>query len=969
MKKVFQLFILSQFFLLAAYAGLALGQGELPQEGLKHYYTFDNASDLYNASIGNDLVPDALAGSAQSFEAVSGTKAGDGALKIGMGSFLRCSHDFEPNGIIDTAKRVNQYTIVMDVLLPARDVWHTLYAGDNNSDAALNDWELFIKDNGTLGIGSTGYSYDTLTSNQWYRVVVSADLGAHLGFYVDGQIAQDGGTRTLDDRFSLSSIDEANQILFFGDNDGEDADIIVTTLALYDRAFTDEEIEALGGYGHFIEFGKPVAEWRFDDPADLTSAAMGKALTLTGEHEAAAGPSDNNGAVKIGAGSYYSAETGITPNGKYGTPDKVNRYTLVFDFKIPFDGTWYSFYSTNTDAAADDAEFFIRNTDSHMGSDEAGFADTVIKSGDWYKLAIVADLGKSYTYYLDGDSIYSTDDLVFDGRFALDPKGLANKFLLFADNDGQDGEIHIANVSLYNRPLSTTEVKALGGYEHAVSSEITPALQAITVDGSDKNQYVSIPYSADFDFGETKSFTVEVWIQPKILSNGDPSIISNKDWGSGGNPGWILSLRDGDWKFNIADQNKNRKDFNGLEIDDEKWHYVAVSLNRDSQAVVLITDTLQSIPLDITGLGDINNPMPINIGQDGTGNYSDGYKLPASIDEVRIWSAAVDPGVLKAWSHKEITEAHPNYGDLMAYYKFNEGTGTEISDASGNGYTAEIKNGATWKVSYAPIAQSSLAGASDVAAIWESVNSSVSGGLTASSSFSSSLAKNFSAEALMFVEEKYLTFGHNNLTGAVTTGVPSGVEGRFRRVWNTYATETFSNQISFSFQLANPGAADNYVLLYSADPAGNYAIVSGTAAVVDMDVVSFSNVTLPAKSGYYTLGTKNAQASPLGSQIGIEDLDNNLPKAYALENAYPNPFNPSTTIKFALPADSKVVVSIYNVLGQEVTKLINGAYKAGVHSVQWNAVGLSSGLYIYKITAQGTNGQNFVSSKKLMLLK
>ena len=52
------------------------------------------------------------------------------------------------------------------------------------------------------------------------------------------------------------------------------------------------------------------------------------------------------------------------------------------------------------------------------------------------------------------------------------------------------------------------------------------------------------------------------------------------------------------------------------------------------------------------------------------GNYSDGYKLPASVDEVRIWKTAVDPSVLKAWSHKEVTENHPNYGSLLAYYKF-----------------------------------------------------------------------------------------------------------------------------------------------------------------------------------------------------------------------------------------------------------------------------------------------------------
>jgi hypothetical protein len=966
MKKVFLVFLP---LLLTAVFNSAFAQGELPQNGLKHYYTFDNAANLYHAEKGNDLVPDALAGATQSFEAVPGAKLGDGALKIGVGSFLKCQHDFEANGASDTAHRVNRYTIVMDVMFPERGVAHSFFAGDNNADPASGDWELFLNSGGHLGVGTTGYSYDTLTSNQWYRLVISADLGVHLGFYLDGQIAQDGGKRSADDRFSLSSIDEANMVLLFGDDDGEDNDMVVTNLALYDRTLTTEEIEAMGGYGHFVEYGKPVGEWTFDNPDTLTKASAGKDLALTGEQTAVAGPEDGNGAVRIGTGSFYTAETEIAPNGKTGTPARVNRYTLVFDFKIPANEKWYSFYSTNTDASADDAELFIRDTDSKIGSDEAGFADSVIKSGDWYKLVVVADLDKSFTYYLDGDSIYATDNLEFDGRYSLNPKGLANQFLLFADNDGQDGETDVAYAALYNRPLSTEEVKALGGYEHLVSTETTPAQQAIVMDGSDKNQYVSVPYSSDFDFADNKSFTVEVWLQPKILSDGDPSIISNKDWGSGGNPGWILSLRDGDWKFNIADEAKNRKDFNGMEIDDEKWHYVAVSLNRDSNTVVLITDTLQSVPLDIAGLGNVNNPMPINIGQDGTGNYSDGYKLPAAVDEVRVWNTAVDPVVLKAWSHKEITEAHPNYANLLAYYKFNEGGGTAVADASGKGHTAEVKNGASWKVSYAPITGNGFADKHDVAAIWETVTSASSDQLTVSSFFGPSLAKRSGAESVMsFIDEKYFTFGHNNLTGAVTTGVPNGVEGRLSKVWKTYATQTFNNPLSFSFNLTAPGAAENYILVYSADESGAYSVASASSTV-DGNMVSFENVPLPAAEGYYTLGTKNAQASPLGYAIGIEDDVNNLPKEYVLENAYPNPFNPSTSIKFALPADSKVVISIYNILGQEVAQLANDLYKAGVHEVRWNAGALSSGMYIYKITAQGVNGKNFASSKKLILLK
>ncbi|NUQ83038.1 MAG: T9SS type A sorting domain-containing protein, partial [Bacteroidetes bacterium] len=66
---------------------------------------------------------------------------------------------------------------------------------------------------------------------------------------------------------------------------------------------------------------------------------------------------------------------------------------------------------------------------------------------------------------------------------------------------------------------------------------------------------------------------------------------------------------------------------------------------------------------------------------------------------------------------------------------------------------------------------------------------------------------------------------------------------------------------------------------------------------------------------------------------------------------YPNPFNPATVIKFNLPAEMQVTVSVFNVLGQRVAELVNGKLTAGEKSVSFNAAGLSSGVYIYRIQA------------------
>lgn len=89
-----------------------------------------------------------------------------------------------------------------------------------------------------------------------------------------------------------------------------------------------------------------------------------------------------------------------------------------------------------------------------------------------------------------------------------------------------------------------------------------------------------------------------------------------------------------------------------------------------------------------------------------------------------------------------------------------------------------------------------------------------------------------------------------------------------------------------------------------------------------------------------------------------------IPTEFGLDQNYPNPFNPVTTIKFSLPSDSKVVVKVYNALGEEVRTLINGTFEAGYHQVNFNASSLSSGVYLYTIEAG-----EFTSVKKMVLLK
>ena len=94
-----------------------------------------------------------------------------------------------------------------------------------------------------------------------------------------------------------------------------------------------------------------------------------------------------------------------------------------------------------------------------------------------------------------------------------------------------------------------------------------------------------------------------------------------------------------------------------------------------------------------------------------------------------------------------------------------------------------------------------------------------------------------------------------------------------------------------------------------------------------------------------------------------------IPKEYILNQNYPNPFNPVTTLRYDLPEQSDVTITIYNMLGRKVKTLVNSTQDAGFKSVIWDATNyqgnpVSAGVYLYKIQAG-----EYISTKKMVLLK
>lgn len=127
----------------------------------------------------------------------------------------------------------------------------------------------------------------------------------------------------------------------------------------------------------------------------------------------------------------------------------------------------------------------------------------------------------------------------------------------------------------------------------------------------------------------------------------------------------------------------------------------------------------------------------------------------------------------------------------------------------------------------------------------------------------------------------------------------------------------------------------------------------------DLTQTQFVSNSLGYSVGYY----KALRFTPPGS-TAVEQEGSSVPTSYTLDQNFPNPFNPSTTIRFSIPNTGNVTLKVYNLLGMEVATLVNGELSAGTHRVSFDASNLPSGVYFYRIDAG-----SFSDVRKMALLK
>jgi hypothetical protein len=176
-----------------------------------------------------------------------------------------------------------------------------------------------------------------------------------------------------------------------------------------------------------------------------------------------------------------------------------------------------------------------------------------------------------------------------------------------------------------------------------------------------------------------------------------------------------------------------------------------------------------------------------------------------------------------------------------------------------------------------------------------------------------------------------------------------------------WATASETNNYGFEVQKAATNSSTAFETIAN-------SFVAGHGTTVDAHAYAYTDANASG-APYYRLkqtdldGTVHYSEGVQATTVtGVEE--HALPTSYAMEQNYPNPFNPSTTIDFALPKDSHVTLRVYNAVGQEVATLVDGIRAAGYHSISFNAMKLSTGLYFYRLSA----GQS-TFLRKMMLVK
>ena len=190
------------------------------------------------------------------------------------------------------------------------------------------------------------------------------------------------------------------------------------------------------------------------------------------------------------------------------------------------------------------------------------------------------------------------------------------------------------------------------------------------------------------------------------------------------------------------------------------------------------------------------------------------------------------------------------------------------------------------------------------------------------------------------------------------------------------------NQVSLYYKF-HKTVSTAYLILSAGFDKGEEGVGAG-AVIINTEATQYTPVNIPITYInndtpdrcliIITVTDQNLSTSAIGSYALIDDLsfnlvsgvddDNNLPKIFNLAQNFPNPFNPSTTIKYSVPETENVTLKVYDIIGNEIATLVNETKPAGEYEVKFSPDNQSSGIYIYRLQAGSQ-----IQTRKMTFLK
>ena len=395
--------------------------------------------------------------------AEEGPMPGNGAIGVGADSYLWLTNN---TGIAE----LKDYAILFDIRPSTLEQPNSLYQANikNTTDAGI-----FVSEKGMLGRGTNGLGYHgELLEMIWHRILYVVKDGC-ASVYIDGdKVGQSTSSNSM-----WSMYPEA---LLFADEDNQEVYNDVAEIRFWDVPLTDEQVKSLGGVEQEWDeepFIDPVSVWTFDNPNDLM-AGTGEAILRAAMRGAGgpvevedpatagivpiAGPTADNGAVVVPFDSYLQ----LAHNQE---SDIQNSFTFMMDIR-PQRLSGYNVIIQTDPTNTSDGELFTLNKTIGIRQSGLNYSDDVFVQDQWQRLVFVVSSNAMTGIYLDGVKVNGTHGT--NSRWALQ-----QLCYLFADEDGEEGPIDIAELRYWNTSIGGLQVKSLGAVETTGIKQIPIALK------------------------------------------------------------------------------------------------------------------------------------------------------------------------------------------------------------------------------------------------------------------------------------------------------------------------------------------------------------------------------------------------------------------------------------------------------------------------------------------------------------